>query len=553
MGLVSSVLAKLTRAGGVALCLCALTQEGSAAESELLRSLAPPPSTEALRAFSSITLKPIGRVDMRLDQRGVARSKNGSFNYSVVIEGYSVFSRDGSFIQRDDHILSIVFGASGSTGGGGTVTMKWNGAPLASGLYEPSGRLHSIAFKLGDLPDPESLDISSGAKISRNRALQQVGFLARFAFQGMNTARVPLPSGQVSVGQALLPTDPLAAKVWMVDDLILPFMRGSNEDVSSSARQRALDELSVPQWINEARIRGVTRKDGFDYIDYAGYMEVAIEPVPNGEIFLGDIRCLIDPFSGIVRSAVADGRYRGLDELGSSAEMTMQMRFETAVEQSVAPPAPNPPAAPPTTAPSQSAPTEFAALLPPPSPPAASASTADLYDRSIPSVVTIVAGGSQGSGFFIAEGIVVTNAHVVGKETNVMVYGQNGKGRPGTVLAADDTLDVAFVRTAKGVKPLPLAADLPRTGEQALIIGSPFGLDGTLTGGLVSSVRVIDGVKYVQTDAPINSGNSGGPVLDAVGRVIGMATWKLRGAKEGFEGLGFAVAATEIRKKFTNQ
>ena len=149
-------------------------------------------------------------------------------------------------------------------------------------------------------------------------------------------------------------------------------------------------------------------------------------------------------------------------------------------------------------------------------------------DAARKSVVTVLVGLGHGSGFVVnKDGLVITNQHVVGSATKVMVLAHDGQKYPGTVLASNGKRDVAAVL----VPGLPLAPLKIRTspvtvGEDIYAIGSPkdIALAGTVTKGIVSGMREMRGVDWIQGDAAINPGNSGGPLLDGKGRVVGIST-----------------------------
>jgi S1-C subfamily serine protease len=180
-------------------------------------------------------------------------------------------------------------------------------------------------------------------------------------------------------------------------------------------------------------------------------------------------------------------------------------------------------------------------------------SLADLYSRSIGAIFMVAAPEadrvSMGTGFSISPSDVLTAAHVVGKQPNVLLVGSNGQKLVANVVAIDTKRDVALLR-AQGApfsSTLKLANDLPITGSQVAVIGCPVdpSLCGTLTTGVVSfSVRPIDGIPHVQVDAVINQGNSGGPILNLRGEVIGVAVLKL--SSDTIDGLGFGLSSTEV-------
>ncbi|MGE3138321.1 MAG: S1C family serine protease, partial [Thermoleophilia bacterium] len=163
-----------------------------------------------------------------------------------------------------------------------------------------------------------------------------------------------------------------------------------------------------------------------------------------------------------------------------------------------------------------------------------------------------------GSGFLVDDaGHVVTNAHVVGDDREVEVS-VGGRRLTATVRGVEPSVDVAVLTLhgeAGDVAPLVLADDADlRVGDPVIAIGAPFGLQGSVSTGIVSGLRrqidspngfAITGV--IQTDAALNPGNSGGPVLDLSGRVIGIAT---QIASEGGrnEGIGFAVPAPVVAR-----
>jgi len=174
------------------------------------------------------------------------------------------------------------------------------------------------------------------------------------------------------------------------------------------------------------------------------------------------------------------------------------------------------------------------------------------------SSVSVRAGSSSGSGFVVGpERWVVTNAHVVrgaGRQPWVQVRFGDGRFLPARILAMVPTLDLAIVDPEGEVPapPLPLGpSDEVRVGQTVLAFGSPYGLDGTLTQGIVSARRRLPGAgrgsvrELIQTDAPINPGNSGGPLVDADGRVIGVNT-AILSRTGGSHGIGFAVPSAHV-------
>ncbi len=163
------------------------------------------------------------------------------------------------------------------------------------------------------------------------------------------------------------------------------------------------------------------------------------------------------------------------------------------------------------------------------------------------SIFVITAKNSIGSGFAIGKNIILTNAHVVESQDVVDIIGYDGKSYLGMVYAVDKGKDIAIIATENSLfAPLHLAeVDRIKVGEDVYAIGAPKSLSYTLTKGVVSNNnRIINGEQFIQIDAAINSGNSGGPLLDSNGSVVGMNTLKLNDA----EGIGLAIPVSIIRE-----
>ncbi len=171
-------------------------------------------------------------------------------------------------------------------------------------------------------------------------------------------------------------------------------------------------------------------------------------------------------------------------------------------------------------------------------------------------VIGSVAFESVGSGVIIdPNGYVVTNDHVVANATSVMVtFFNQTEPMPARVVAADPSRDLALLQL-QGRGPFPAAelgnSDGVSVGDWVLAVGNPFGLGHTVTAGIVSSRRnslVIGGVNYtdlLQTDAPINQGSSGGPLVDLRGKVIGINT-AIYAPTGVFNGTGFAIPSNRV-------
>jgi len=167
-----------------------------------------------------------------------------------------------------------------------------------------------------------------------------------------------------------------------------------------------------------------------------------------------------------------------------------------------------------------------------------------IAEKCSPSVVQITTDLGLGSGFFIEKGILATNYHVIEDASSITVKLTTGKEyKVTTILGYDKEKDLALLSVPNAGTPLTLSRYAPKTGETAYAIGNPLGLDNTFSTGIISnSSRVIDKVNYIQTDTAISPGNSGGPLLNEFGEVIGINTMQ---TKEG-QNLNFAVNITEL-------
>lgn len=177
----------------------------------------------------------------------------------------------------------------------------------------------------------------------------------------------------------------------------------------------------------------------------------------------------------------------------------------------------------------------------------------ELVKRIKPSAVAIEVFDSKdntiarGSGFFIATDRIITNRHVIERSARVQVHLVDGRKFPVKgVLAVDGEADLALllVEVPKELAvPLPVVRTVPQEGESIVVIGNPYGLEGSVSNGIVSAVREISGYgKIIQITASISPGSSGSPVVNMAGQVIGVATLQ---AAEG-QNLNFAVPADRI-------
>jgi putative serine protease PepD len=200
-------------------------------------------------------------------------------------------------------------------------------------------------------------------------------------------------------------------------------------------------------------------------------------------------------------------------------------------------------------------------------------SISDIYERTYQSVVDLTVSGTgdsspfgdgsqtqeaEGTGFvYDKQGHIVTNQHVVDGAGTITVKFWNGKTYEARLVGVDRSSDLAVVKVsapASLLKPVTFGdSDAVEIGESVIAIGSPFGLAGTVTSGIVSGLhREMQAPNRftikdsIQTDAPINHGNSGGPLIDVLGHVIGVNT-QIQSESGGSDGVGFAIPSNTVK------
>ena len=178
-----------------------------------------------------------------------------------------------------------------------------------------------------------------------------------------------------------------------------------------------------------------------------------------------------------------------------------------------------------------------------------------IYEKSIPSVASIICrlrnGSSTGTGIVMsADGYVITNYHVIDGAEEIQVLLEDDAHYDAELIGGDEPTDLAVLKIdTDDLMPAEFGnSDVLRVGDQVVAIGDPLGtnLRGTMTDGIVSAINrdlVIDGrhMTLIQTNAALNSGNSGGPLINCYGQVIGINTVKMIGGSASAEGLGFAI------------
>ena len=176
-----------------------------------------------------------------------------------------------------------------------------------------------------------------------------------------------------------------------------------------------------------------------------------------------------------------------------------------------------------------------------------------IIDETIGGVVSVVTNSAKGSGFIISnDGYVVTNYHVIAGAESISVILYEGSAKTIELIGYDIEMDVALLKIDGSYTSLSFGnSDNVEVGEKVIAMGNPFGLSFSVTEGIVSSLHRpgSNGLKvYIQTDVPLNPGNSGGPLIDKQGKVIGINNFKIGDS----ESLGFALESDYI-KDLVNQ
>ena len=173
------------------------------------------------------------------------------------------------------------------------------------------------------------------------------------------------------------------------------------------------------------------------------------------------------------------------------------------------------------------------------------------YDIFFKAVVIIKTSRGFGSGVLISnDGLVATNYHVVENDKMPFVQLYDGQVIGGEVIDSDKAMDMALIKIDKKTSYLTLGSiDEIDIGDEVIAIGTPMGLDFSVSKGIISSIRTNDGATLIQTDCAINSGNSGGPLISVSnGKVVGINSFGV--SKRISEGLNFAVSVDDLIKRF---
>lgn len=500
-----------------------------------------------LSAPLNVSMKPIQRVPFTQIE-----TYPSSPNVQIVMKGWTWFDRSADdLIRRNVELDSIRIE--------NTKAQLVGSVPIHTALtyeFRKDGTIWKMSVRDADFPveNPTTgLNDASWASIRASLVeyfdLAHPGAAFRCAFDFWG-----LPERNVTAGFSLGPTDREAVIDRFLDCTFAAVRGGANV----WEEQEAMDELRRATPTRLTQIRREARAGYSDWIDAIGdaYSTLAIRGtmIENGREFLyadgnvvlkmiaegkslsaqGSIKYLIDPFTGLIYKAQAE-QSRSTDIAGDIAEEFLSGNGGKTSYLAEIP---------------KQVPTVISVGQPTPQiEPASPGSLAEMYSQAVKSVFLVTAGESIGTGFTISSSDVVTAAHVVKDGSDVAIVTPDGRSVKVTVVAVDERRDLALLRVtgAPFASSLTLAQDLPATGAQIAIIGCPLDpeLCGTLTTGIVSfSARPISGVTHVQVDAAVNNGNSGGPILNLAGQVVGVAVAKLTDVS--IEGLSFGVASPEV-------
>jgi serine protease Do len=503
-----------------------------------------------LAAPLNIGIKPTKPVDHTI----IARTANGR-GYQFVAKGQTYFERlqDGKIAQH----FSLRSGALENPSNGDKIPMNFS-LDLAY-EFDETGEIWSIRKPVLSIPSTKPSDRLSDEQWSAFRKQLE----DEYSYESGNIAFECAAQVFGLNGQSVGTGFPMAAQnveqlITRISVCTLAAIRGGDpiaepeyreqllaatpselaailEDTKSSYRDQFTGTL---KYSSDAQIRGSVTERGQEFLLAEGTTRVEFQ----GVTIISNASTLIDPFTGLPYKARNRTSVTADTNASDDAKSILGMNgTEVAILTDL------PQAVPELIAISEPKPSVIAST--------GSGSLSDIYSRSINAVYLVAAGKAFGTGFTISSTDAVTSAHVVEGSSTATLAGSGGKKFEVAVVAVDSIRDIALLRIKSGAFPasLPISRDLPTTGAQVAVIGCPFdpALCGTLTTGIVSfSNRPVDGISHIQVDAAINQGNSGGPILNLNGEVIGIAEFKV--ADPSFVGLSFGLASTEIRQ-FLNQ
>lgn len=509
------------------------------AVAESLSSLATTPDPQALRAFAFVQHRPFDKRPLVITISAKSTKEQGTFD--LTFHGWSDAREIGNgWIERREWIQSMSARMT-FKGKSGSAEYVWPEFMLSRVVYDGHGHKREVQDFSAKTTAPS---ISSTGSSDAQAALKGIsnGMLQRGA-AWLSELVLNYGDRQILVGSTFHPLTIEEYIDWGYAEILAPAIRGqTGRDPTPEQAQRVLDAVEMEAWDNEVRVRGMSRIEHEEVIDYSGRLSYESEINGQDADYESDIRFLLDPYTGLVRRSGQMGKST-FDFQGRHWVLDILLTTDSPAPATGDTPPPSP------TTVSKTPPTPEKSELPAPLPDTErpELSIADIYDAALPSVVFIETSIGTGSGFFVSGTDIVTNYHVVTSDQTVRVLLSDGRGFDARVVKTDEHADLALLRVSQParVQPLGLRMGAPRIGEQVLIIGAPRNLPGTLTGGLISQLRRFDGVGVVQTDAAINPGNSGGPLLDRRGQVVGVVS-RIR---KDSEALGFAIAAEEIPRR----
>ena len=310
----------------------------------------------------------------------------------------------------------------------------------------------------------------------------------------------------------------------------------------------------------DLRVRGTAMVNGHEFLVISGNLQFrgrgrsAAETfgiaVPAGmtlDSFEGvsQIQILVDPYSGAIERSVSAEKRTFTSGPGSTASIPspQESRSEYAADIPrfyAAVPMPPPSALPPRAGQAPAAPVPAPRIHQEPK------TLVSLYRDTIGSVFTVRAGSSLGTAFAAGGNVLITARHVVKDAKIVDLENTAGHRFTARVLLPTADIDIAYLvpTSPQRLTPLAMAADVPPIGTKLVVIGSPAGLDGTLTTGTVSQLRPFKGRLFLQFEGFVSPGNSGGPIMDLEGKVLGIVM--ARGSPEVALGVNIGVSTVDV-------
>lgn len=477
----------------------------------------------------NIALRPVGRVPWQMQMTSTDLADQLAGFKSFIVTGFTTIENWDSKVRQTSFVERISL-----TTGDRSLSFEMQAAKWEEFVSDRNGRFASIwrGMEVPDAPPNRNL-----TQKEWNTAKEQIqkNSDATAMVDAVSYALFPLfEGGAVGQGDRMGPKDTSSLKKRMISEIIPAMVRGGRFDNIAPQLKAQQDRLGEGdfsrlvegvfpslQYTGDSVVLGTVFVGGFEYLKIGGRSRVMYQQNKQEVSMTLDQDTLVDPYSGQIKAQIFDidifaggKRYK--------AQLSRHLDLPSIVPIYVS-----------------------GGKLLPPLETRKEQSIANVYARAAASVFTVKGTSSIGSA--VGNQLLITNRHVVKDDDLVSIISNEGGTTQARVVRDAGTADLAVLVPLSRISavPLKLMGDLPTIGSQILVIGSPQGLHGTLTTGVVSQVRFLREVSWIQIDAAINPGNSGGPILNTYGEVVGVATLRLIGDGT-LVGLNFGISSVAI-------